>query len=405
MTAKAHPKNALSATFVSKTKQPGRYADGHGLYLVIEPSGSRRWEQRLQIRGKRRTLGLGGYPLVTLAMAREAALENKRQARAGHDPLTVKRRAGIANGIPTFAEATAIVFDLRRPGWRSARHAQQWIESLNEYAMPKLGTESVARVDAAGILGVLVPLWHKMPVTAQRLRQRIGTVLKWAIAQGYRLDNPADAVAYALPRQSCRPSHQSSIHYEDVADAIDAVRASNASPSARLALEFMVLTAARSGEVTGCTWSEIDLKGRTWTVPASRMKAGREHRVPLSPRALAILDEARALGDGRGFVFPGPKTGRAMFRARFSRLLKLLGIEAVPHGFRTSFRVWTMERTNYPREVCEAALAHTNPNKAEAAYARSDLFERRRELMERWARYLNPTPADVVSLDARRAAG
>ena len=166
MTAKAHPKNALSATFVSKTRQPGRYADGHGLYLVIEPSGSRRWEQRLQIRGKRRTLGLGGYPLVTLAMAREAALENKRQARAGHDPLTVKRRAGIANGIPTFAEATAIVFDLRRPGWRSARHAQQWIESLNEYA-------------------------------------------------------------------------------------IDAVRASNASPSARLALEFMVLTAARSGEVTG----------------------------------------------------------------------------------------------------------------------------------------------------------
>ena len=402
MTAKAHPKHALSATFVSKTRQPGRYADGHGLYLVIEPSGSRRWEQRLQIRGKRRTLGLGGFPVVSLARAREAALENKREARAGHDPLAAKR---IANGIPTFAEATAIVFDLRRPGWRSARHAQQWIESLNEYAMPKLGAESVASVDAAGILGVLVPVWHKMPVTAQRLRQRIGTVLKWAIAQGYRLDNPADAVAYALPRQSCRPAHQPSIYYEDVADAIDAVRASNASPSARLALEFMVLTAARSGEVTGCTWQEIDLQGRTWTVPASRMKAGREHRVPLSDRALAILDEARALGDGHGFVFPGPKTGQAMFRARFSRLLKLLGIEAVPHGFRTSFRVWTQERTNIPREVCEAALAHTNPNKAEAAYARSDLFAKRRELMERWARFLSPAPADVVSLDARRGAG
>ena len=391
----------LSAAFVAKTKQPRRYADGNGLYLHVEPSGSRRWEQRIVIRGKRRTLGLGGFPLVSLAEARETAAKNRKVAQAGGDPLAAKR---VAAGIPTFAEATAIVFELRRPAWRSARHAEQWIASLNEYAMPKLGAVSVDRVDATDILQVLTPVWHSMPVTAQRLRQRIGTVLKWAIAQGYRLDHPADTIAYALPRQSRRPEHQSSIPYTEVAEAINAIRASTASLSARLALEFMVLTAARSGEVTGCMWNEIDPEARTWTVPAARMKAGRTHRVPLSNRAMEILDEARALSNNRGLVFPGPKTGRAMFRARFSRMLKLLGIRAVPHGFRTSFRVWAMERTSIPREVCEAALAHTNPNKAEAAYARSDLFEKRRELMDRWARYLNPVPAAVVSLDAHRVA-
>ena len=322
MGAKAHPKNALAAMFVAKTRQPGRYADGNGLYLIIEPSGSRRWEQRILIRGKRRTLGLGGFPMVSLAAAREKALENRRLARAGHDPLATRH---AATGVPTFAEATARVFDLRRPGWRSARHAAQWISSLNEYAMPRLGARSVADIDAAEIIDVLSPLWHTMPVTAKRLRQRIGTVLKWAIAQGYRRDNPADAVPYALGPQSSRPVHQPSIHYSEVADAIAAARESTASKAARLALEFMVLTAARSGEVTGATWQEIDLTTCIWTVPAKRMKADREHRVPLSDRAIEVLTEARTLGDGYGLVFPGPKTGRAMFRARFSPTPEAVG--------------------------------------------------------------------------------
>ena len=393
--------NKLSSAFVAKTTKAGRHADGNGLYLCVEPSGSRRWEQRLVIRGKRRTLGLGGYPLVSLAEARTVAIENRKVARAGGDPLAAKR---VAAGIPTFSEATARVFELRRPGWRSARHAEQWIGSLTEYALPKLGALSVDSIGAADILTVLTPLWHTMPVTAQRLRQRIGTVLKWAIAQGYRLDNPADATAYALPRQSRRPVHQASLHYTEVADAVAAVRESNASKAARLAFEFMVLTAARSGEVTGATWNEIDIEAATWAVPAERMKGNRPHRVPLSARALEVLAEARALGDERGLVFPGPKTGRPMFRARFSRLLKELGIPAVPHGFRSSFRDWAAERTTAPHAVMEAALAHVNPNKAEAACARSDLFDKRRELMDTWARHLNPTLAPVVSLDAHRAA-
>ena len=191
MGTKSHPKNALAAIFVAKTRKPGRYADGNGLYLIIEPSGSRRWEQRILIRGKRRTLGLGGYPLVSLAAAREKALENRRLARAGYDPLATRH---AVTRVPTFADAMARVFELRKPGWRSARHAAQWISSLNEYAMPRLGARSVTEIDAAEIVDVLSPLWHTMPVTAQRLRQRIGVVLKWAIAQGYRRDNPADAV-------------------------------------------------------------------------------------------------------------------------------------------------------------------------------------------------------------------
>ena len=395
--------NKLSPAFVARTKKAGRHADGNGLYLHVEPSGSRRWVQRLVIRGKRRELGLGGFPLVSLAEARTVAIENRKLARAGGDPLAAKR---VAAGIPTFAEATARVFELRRPGWRSARHAEQWIGSLNEYAIPKIGTHPIDSIDAADILTVLTPLWHTMPVTAQRLRQRIGTVLKWAIAQGWRLDNPADAIAYALPRQSRRPVHQASLHYTEVADAVAAVRdTKKATPAVKLAFEFMVLTAARSGEVTGAAWDEIDLEAATWAVPSERMKGNRPHRVPLSERALEVLAEARALGDGRGLVFPGPKTGRPMFRARFSRLLKQLGIPAVPHGFRSSFRDWASERTNAPHAVMEAALAHVNPNKAEAAYARSDLFDKRRELMERWARYLNPEPAALVSLDARRATG
>ena len=400
MGTKSHPRNALSATFVSKAKRPGRYTDGLGLYLVVEPSGSRRWEQRIVIRGKRRTLGLGGYPLVPLAEARAKALENKTLARTGVDPLAAKRKAA---GIPTFAEAATIVFELRRPAWRSARHSEQWMASLTEYAIPRFGNRSIADIQPADVIATLTPLWHTMPVTANRLRQRISTVMKWAIGHGHRVDNPADAVPYVLGPQSSKPVHQASVHYTEVADAIAGVRGSTASKAARLTLEFMVLTAARSGEVTGATWAEIDLDGRTWTVPAERMKAGREHRVPLSDRAIEILTEARALGDGDGLVFPGPKTGRAMFRARFSRLLKQLGIAAVPHGFRSSFRDWAAERTNAPHAVMEAALAHTNPNKAEAAYARSDLFERRRKLMESWCRYLNPQPAAVVPIDTRRS--
>ena len=392
--------HALTAKGVQTVSAPGRYFDGHGLYLLVEPTGAKRWKQRLAVHGKRRELGLGGYPLVTLAMARGAALANRRKVHAGGDPLAEKRRA---RRVPTFAEAARKVFALRRDGWRNAKHAGQWLTTLEQFVFPRLGPRGVDEISTEDVIAVLSPIWHDKPTTAKRVRQRIGAVLTWAVAQGFRPDNPADAVKAVLPKHNGNgaKAHRA-LPYSEVASAIAVVRASSADTSTKLAFEFAVLTAARAGEVRLATWPEIDMDAATWTVPGERMKAKREHRVPLSPRALAILDEAQALRSNRGdLVFRGRRG--AMADSAMAHMLRRVGIDAVPHGFRASFRVWAQERTNFPREVCEAAIAHTLKDKAEAACARSDLFEKRRELMTAWARYLNPTPADVVSLDARRA--
>ena len=272
------------------------------------------------------------------------------------------------------------------------------------HVLPRLGAISVADVSTEDVIAVLSPIWHSKPTTAKRVRQRIAAVLTWAVAQGLRPDNPADSARAVLARQPNGKTAQRSLLYAEVAGAVATVRASHATPALKLAFEFMVLTAARSGEVREATWNEIDLEAATWTVPASRMTAEREHRVPLSGRAVEILTEARALRSKHGdLVFPS-RGGRPIGNTGFVQALRRLGIDATAHGFRASFRTWAQERTNIPREVCEAALAHTLKDKAEAAYARSDLFEKRRELMDRWARYLNPEPADVVSLDAHREA-
>ena len=393
--------NALSERTVRAAKAPGRYFDGQGLFLIVEPSGAKRWAQRLAVGGRRQELGLGGYPVVSLKMARDAAIRNRREARNGENPKTTRRQA---RGVPTFAEAERKVFDLRRGGWKGERHAKDWTESMRLHVLPRLGAISVAAVSTEDVIAVLSPIWHSKPTTAKRVRQRIAAVLTWAVAQGLRPDNPADSARAVLARQPNGKTAQRSLPYAEVAGAVATVRASHATPALKLAFEFMVLTAARSGEVREATWNEIDLEAATWTVPASRMKAEREHRVPLSGRAVEILTEARALRSKHGdLVFPS-RGGRPIGNTGFVQALRRLGIDATAHGFRASFRTWAQERTNIPREVCEAALAHTLKDKAEAAYARSDLFERRRELMERWARYLNPEPADVVSLDAHREA-
>ncbi len=395
-------RNALNERAVRGAKQPGRYFDGQGLFLLVEPSGAKRWKQRLTVGGQRQELGLGPYPVVTLAMAREAALTNQREIRNGGNPKTNRQRA---RGVRTFAEAECKVFDLRRSGWKGERHARDWTDSMRLHVLPRLGASSVADVSTEDVIAVLSPIWHEKPTTAKRVRQRIAAVFAWAIAQGLRPDNPADAAKAVLARQPNRSRAQRSLPCAEVAGAIAAVRCSNVAPVLNLAFEFLVLTAARSGEVREATWNEFDLEAATWAVPAYRMKAGREHRVPLSGRAVEILTSARALRSKHSdLVFPA-RGGRPIGNTAFVQALRRLGIDATAHGFRASFRVWAQERTNIPREVCEAALAHTLKDKAEAAYARSDLFEKRRELMERWARYLNPEPADVVNLDAHREAG
>ena len=389
-----HPDKALSAAFV-RSAPPGRHADGNGLYLFVQPTGARSWVQRLVIRGRRRELGLGAATLVPLAKAREEALANRMLARSGGDPLSEKRRV---QGVPTFAEAAGRVLEQKRGGWRGRWHAQNWWRSMERYVFPRIGSRPVSEVNTADVLEILTPIWHSKAETARAVRQRIRSVLEWAIALDMRNDNPCDRVLPVLGPQNDIVTHRQALPHQDVAAAIETVRAGSAQPAVKLAFEFLVLTATRSGEVRGAQWAEIDAAGRVWTLSALRMKAKREHRVPLCRRALEILDAARKLGDGNPLVFP-MRRGRPISASTLLKMLNDLRIPAVPHGFRSSFRDWAAEKTNHPREVIEAALAHVVQNKVEAAYARSDLFERRRLLMDDWAAYLDGECRQAAQLD------
>ena len=384
----------LTATQV-KNASPGRYSDGNGLILAVTRTGSRSWVQRITIDGKRRDIGLGGYPTVTLAQAREAAVANRALARRGGNPLAHRDRAGE----PTFEAAAVRVHREHAPGWRNPKHAGQWLSTLRTYAFPRIGTRPVSSITTSDVMAVLMTMWHEKPETARRVRQRISTIMRWAVAHGYRTDDPAGvALSAALPRpRRVGRVHHRALPYSEVAGALAAVQASQASAGTRLAFGFLILTAARSGEVRFATWAEIDWEGAVWTVPKERMKAGREHRVPLTPAALDLLGQARALGQRSGLVFPSP-TGKVLSDSTLSKLLRELGIQAVPHGFRSSFRDWASECTHTPHAVMEAALAHVVKNKAEAAYSRSDHLMKRRELLELWAQYLRSPPDNVEAL-------
>ena len=358
---------------------------GNGLYLLVEPTGARRWIQRLVVHGRRRELGLGGFPLVSLKEANEKAFANRKLAREGGDPLADRHRHA---NVPTFAEATERVWTDKTPGWRHPGHAHDWMASLTRHILPHIGDTPVSRVSSADVLDTLRRIWHVRPETARRLRQRISAVMDWAVAMEYRSDNPCHRIGPVLGPQQDLVVHMRALPHGEVAGAIQTMGGSGATPAVKLAFEFLVLTAARSGEVRGARWDEIDRPGRAWTIPATRMKSKREHRIPLCGRAMAILEAARVLADGRSpLVFPG-RGGTPISITRLPRLLQDLKVAAVPHGFRSSFRDWAAERTNHPREVVEAALAHVVGNQTEAAYARSDLFERRRHLMDEWGAYL-----------------
>ena len=379
-----HPQKSLSAAFI-RSAPPGRHADGNGLYLFVQPSGTRSWIQRLLVRGRRRELGLGSLALVPLAEAREKALVNRKLARQGGDPLAEKRRS---QAVPTFAEAAMRVLEQKRAGWRNPRHPREWISSLRRFAFPRISKVPVSEVTSADVLEILTPIWHQQAPTARRVRQRLRAVLEWAVAMEYRIDNPCDRIGPVLGPQQDVTEHMQALLHREVAAVIRRVRASAAVPAARLAFEFLVLTAARWGEVRWTEWAEIDRTGRVWTVPARRAKTNRRHRVPLCGRALEILEAAQALEEEAGPLVFTHGGGRPLHDSQLRRLLRELGVAAVPHGFRSTFRDWAGEETDHPREVIEAALAHVVRNRVEAAYARSELFERRRVLMDDWARYL-----------------
>ena len=386
----------LTAAKVRAITRTGLHGDGDTLYLSVSLGGTKSWIQRLTVNGRCRDIGLGGFPLVSLADARDKAFDNRRCARAGGDPLAEKRRARV----PTFREAALTVFEANKPRWRNKYHIKNWLPILERHAMPHIGDMPVDRIGREDVLRILTPLWGTRIETARRVRQRVRTVLRWAQAHSFVTENVAgEGIDGALPTMPAVKEHFRALPYRDVPDALRIVEESGASLAARLCFRFVVLTAARSGEVRGATWDEIDLDERLWTVPPSRMKAHVEHRVPLSDVALAVLEQARVLKDDSDLVFPSPrKPGQPLSDMAMTKLLRdvHLAARATVHGFRSSFRDWCAEMDK-PRELAEAALAHTVGG-VEGAYFRSDLIERRRRLMEDWARYLTGARADVVQL-------
>ena len=374
-------------------KKPGVYHAGDTLYLRVGNNGSKSWIQRLTIDGKRCDIGLGSFKLVTLAEARDIAFENRKEARIHkRDPLAEKRKAKI----PIFREAAMQTYEALKPRWRSGKHTKNWLQIMEKYAIPVIGTVRIDKLGREDVLKIVTPLWTKRPETARRLRQKMRTTFKWAQAHGFIESNPAgEMIDGALPKQRAVKEHFRALHYQDVAGALEIIERSGIT-TAKLAFRFLVLTAARSGEVRSVTWDNIDLENRIWTVPAERMKANREHRVPLSDAALAVLEQVRLLADGSGLVFPSSmRPGKQMSDMTLTKVLRDNGLasDATVHGFRSSFRDWCAD-TGSPREVAEAALAHVVPG-VEGAYFRSDLFERRRLLMEQWAAYLAGTGADT----------
>ncbi len=386
-----HPEKALTAMQVRNLNKPGRYADGNGLYLVVDPSGAKRWLLRIIVHRKRRDIGLGSVSLVSLSEAREKALVSRKLAREGGDPLAEKRKE--QREIPSFAKAAEQVHGEHKASWKNKKHAEQWINTLTDYVFPHFGASRVDQIQTPDVLRALAPIWLTKPETARRVRQRISAVMDWAKASGFRTgDNPVEGVGKGLPKQSNREKHHEAMPYAQVPAFIEMLHDADTGEITWLAFEFLILTASRTSEVLAARWTEVDFEQTLWTVPAERMKAGRIHRIPLSPRCLEILSRAKVLGAGSAYIFPGRTGEKPLSNMVFLMLLRRMNLEVTAHGFRSSFRDWAAETTSFPREVAEMALAHTIENKVEAAYRRGDLMAKRREMMEAWSQYLNIEP-------------
>ena len=385
----------LTAKKVQGTLKPGMHNDGAGLYLRVTSTGAKSWILRCRVHGAKRDIGLGGISWVSLAEARKKATEMRAVARSGGDPLAERDRA---KGIPTFEEAAQSVWrEQIETTARNEKHKAQWINTLRDYAFPIIGNRRVDVIRSGDILRVLQPIWLEKPETARRVRQRLRTVFDWSIAAQHReTSNPLAGIEKALPKQGDKAKHHAALPYAELPGLMEQL--SGADGVGALAVRFAILTATRSGEVRGATWSEVDLDTAVWTVPAERMKAKEEYRVPLTRGALAVLEQARGLDDD--LIFLGRRRGSALSDMSLIAVLKRLDVPVTVHGFRSTFRDWASERTNVPREIAEMCLAHTVGNATERAYARSDLFEKRRKLMATWARFATSQPGTVVALSA-----
>lgn len=397
--------NRLSATAVAKLKKPGMHADGGGLYLLIR-GAQRSWVFRFRDGARLRDMGLGPAHTVSLADAREQATAARRQRLDGVDPIearaTVRAAAKAEKAATmTFRSAADAYIAAHRAGWRNEKHAEQWSSTLAAYAHPTIGDLSVSAVDTTLVLKILRPIWATKTETASRVRGRIESILDWAKVSGLRAgENPArwrGHLDHMLPaRAKVRPvEHFAALPYAELAGFMTALRAREG--IAARCLEFTILTAARSGEARGATWAEVDVAAAVWTVPAARTKARREHRVPLSDRALAILEEMRLTREVGPLVFPGHRLTQPLSDMSLTAVLGRMGRDITVHGFRSTFTDWAREQASFDQEVRKAALAHTIDDKTDAAYARGDMFEKRRKLMAAWADYAARSTASPVA--------
>jgi integrase len=395
----------LTALRVEKEKRPGIYGDGGGLYLRVTGEGAKNWVFRFMLNGRARWMGMGPLHTVSLAEARKRAGEHRLRRHDGIDPIDARRAERLKAQLEaakaiTFKECAESYIKVHRAGWRNAKHAAQWEATLATYADPIIGKHSVQVIDTGLVRKVLEPIWATKPETAGRVRGRIEAVLDFAKVCGYRTgENPARWKGHlekSLPARAKvrKVEHHAALPFAELPGFLAALREQEG--IAARALEFTILTAARTGETILARWDEIDLLDKVWIVPAGRMKAGREHRVPLSARALAILEEMQACRSAdEGFVFPGGKSGKPLSNMAFLMLLRRMNRgDLTAHGFRSTFRDWVAERTNFPAELAEMALAHAVESKVEAAYRRGDMFEKRRRLMDAWATFCTTAPAE-----------
>jgi integrase len=398
--------NRLSAKDVQNKKRSGYWCDGGGLYLQVSPRRTKSWVLRYTLDGRTREMGLGGWPDATLAAARKKAEDARRLVIDGVDPIDERaaRRAKEKAGAMTFAECAAACIEDHKVSWKNAKHAQQWKNTLATYVEPKIGPLRVNIIDTEHVLSVLKPIWTTKTETASRVRQRVESVLDWATARNYRQgENPARWRGHLKkllpePNKVKRVAHHPALAYSEIGAFIESLRQQEG--TAARALELTILTGCHTGEVIGARSEEFDLEKAMWTIPASRMKANREHRVPLAPRAVEIVRN-QPPGD---YVFPGQRRGRPLSNMAMLQLLKRMGRgDLTVHGFRSTFRDWCAEQTNFPRELAEAALAHVLTDKTEAAYQRGDLFEKRRELMDAWAHYCSASRRGNVVQIHRKA--
>ena len=388
----------LTDTRCRTLKAPGEYCDSGctGLILRVTPALTKNWMFRAVIGGKRRKLGLGAYPAVSLQEARKRAEVNREQIASGLDPMAEKRKAEAMAAIPTFAEASAKAVDVRFSDWQSNAHAVEWMGSLQRHAFPKLGTMTVDTIQASDVLSALLPIWDEIPVTAAHVRNRISAVMAWSVSHGFRDINPCLNLAGALPTQKRAPVHHRALDHADMPDAMAAIDGCNSMLPARLATMFLILTATRSGETRGATWAEIDTEAAVWNIPGERMKTGQPHRVPLSPAALDILERAKPLQNETGLIFPSSRNGRTMSAIALQGTMKSAGLHdrATVHGFRSSFRVWAELSNTASHAAKEMSLAHAIDSVVERAYQRSDLLDQRKPLMTAWATFCT-TPAEA----------